>query len=250
MDSQSKSKVALVTGGSRGIGAAVCVLLASRGFHVVVNYHKRQSSAQAVVDEILSSSGSAELVQADVSAEADVVRMIRDVKNAHGRIDVLVNNAGVTDDGYAVMMSLRKWSKVIDADLTGMFLCCREVSKVMIDFGGGSIVNVGSIAGIVGTAGQANYSAAKAGAIGLTKSLAAEISPRGVRVNMVVPGFIETDMIKTIPKSVLETHIASVPLGRVGSVQEAAAAVVWLSGDEASYITGTTLVVDGGLTRH
>ena len=175
--------------------------------------------------------------------------MVREIKRTHGRIDVLVNNAGITADGYAAMMSLQKWSLVLDTNLTGAFLCCREVVKVMLAQGDGAIVNVSSVAGVVGTPGQANYSAAKAGLIGLTKSLAGEVSPRGVRVNAVIPGFIDTDMLGTLPPGELEQQLARVPLGRTGTADEVAAAVGWLAGAEASYVTGATLVVDGGLIR-
>ena len=246
----SDTPVALVTGASRGIGASVARLLAVRGMHVIVNFRARSEQAQSVVDVIVAAGGTAELVQADVSVEDEVRVMVRDVKRAHGRIDVLVNNAGITRDGFAAMMSLQKWQAVLDTDLTGAFVCSREVAKVMLARGGGAIVNVSSIAGLIGTAGQVNYAAAKAGMIGMTRSLAAEAGARGIRVNAVVPGFVETDMLTTIPEDELKRQIGLVPLGRAGTADEVAAAVAWLAGPEASYVTGATLVVDGGLTRH
>jgi 3-oxoacyl-[acyl-carrier protein] reductase len=202
------------------------------------------------VAAVEASGGTAEVAEADVACEEAVRAMVRNVKRAHGRIDVLVNNAGITADGFAAMMSLQKWSAVLDTNLTGAFLCSREVMKVMLAQGNGSIVNVSSIAGLVGTAGQANYSAAKAGLIGLTKSLAGEAGPRGVRVNAVIPGFIDTDMLHTLPPGELDRQLTHVLLGRSGTADEVAAAVGWLAGGEASYVTGATLVVDGGLTRH
>jgi 3-oxoacyl-[acyl-carrier protein] reductase len=241
--------VALVTGASRGIGAAIATRLASDGMHVVLNYRERADPAKTVLAAIEAAGGSAELLPADVSDEAQVRTMVRQLKRVYGRIDVLVNNAGITADGYAVMMSLAKWSSVIDTNLTGAFLCSREVAKVMLSAGHGAIVNVASIAGITGTAGQANYSSAKAGLIGLTRSMAAEIGPRGVRVNAVVPGFIDTEMLGTIPRADLERLLTQVPLGRAGTADEVAEAVAFLASPRASYIAGSTLVVDGGLVR-
>jgi 3-oxoacyl-[acyl-carrier protein] reductase len=250
MAEQAGPPVALVTGGSRGIGAAVVRLLAASGMHVVINYRSHEAHAKTVLDEVSEAGGSAEIIAADVGDEDAVKAMIRQVKAGHGRIDVLVNNAGVTGDGFAAMMSLRKWSSVIDADLTGTFLCCREVIKVMMAAGQGSIVNVASISGVLGTAGQVNYSAAKAGMIGLTKSLAAEVGSRGIRVNSVIPGFVETDMLRTLPPGLLEAQIGNIPLGRVGRPEEIATAVAWLAGPQASYVTGASIIVDGGLVRH
>ncbi len=247
--SSGSTPVALVTGASRGIGAATAQLLAMRRMHVIVNFRARAEQAQSVVDGIVLAGGSAEFAQADVSDEDAVRLMVRDIKRAHGRVDVLVNNAGITRDGYAAMMSLQKWRDVFDTNLTGAFLCCREVAKVMLAQNGGAIVNVSSIAGLVGTAGQINYASAKAGLMGLTRSFAAEVGPRGIRVNTVVPGFVETDMLATIPANELERQLAMVPLGRCGTVAEIAAAVAWLAGPEASYVTGATLVADGGLSR-
>ena len=243
------SAVALVTGGSRGIGAATALALGSAGYVVLVNYNGSESAAHDVVASIVAAGGTARAMQADVAVESEVRRMVRAAKAEFGAIDVLVNNAGVTADGFTAMMSVQKWSKVLDTNLTGSFLCSREVSRAMIDRRRGSIVNVSSIAGAVGTAGQPNYSAAKAGLVGLTKSMASELGQYGIRVNAVVPGFIQTDMLTAMPADELVRRMEQIPLARVGTADEVAQAIVWLAGPLSSYITGTTLVVDGGMTR-
>jgi 3-oxoacyl-[acyl-carrier protein] reductase len=244
-----ETRVALVTGGSRGIGAAVCRRLAADGCHVYVNFRSREARAKEVVDTIVAAGGSAETIGADVCEEAAVRAMFAQVRRTHGRLDVLVNNAGVTDDGFLLMMSDRKWSSVLEANLTGAFRCSRDGVLLMAGGGSGAVVNVASVAGLVGPPGQANYAAAKAGLLALTRSLAAEVAGNGVRVNAVVPGYVGTEMLRAVPAPVLAERLAQVPLGRVGRAEEVAAAVAWLAGPEASYVTGTTLVVDGGLVR-
>jgi len=247
---RSESPVAVVTGASRGIGAAVARRLAADGHYVYVNYRSREARAKEVVDEIIGLGGRAEAVAADVRREDEVRAMFQRVRRAHGRLDVLVNNAGVTEDGFLLMMSDRKWSSVVETNLTGAFRCSRDGAVLMAAAGAGAVVNVASVSGLVGPAGQANYAAAKAGLIALTKSLAAETAHAGIRVNAVVPGFIESDMLRALPAGTLAAEIARVPLGRPGTCDEVAAAVSWLAGPQSSYVTGTTLVVDGGLTRH
>ncbi|MGW4947546.1 3-oxoacyl-ACP reductase FabG [Actinoplanes sp. NPDC004185] len=241
--------VAVVTGGSRGIGAAVSRRLAADGFHVYLTCRSQAAKAKAVVEDILAAGGQAQAVTADVSLEESVRDLFALVRREQGRLDVLVNNAGITEDGFLLMMSDRKWSRVIDTNLTGAFRCCRDGAKLMAAARSGSVVNIASVAGIVGTAGQANYAAAKGGLIALTKSLAAEVAGNGIRVNTVVPGFVESDMLRTIPAAVLAEQVRQVPMGRVGTCDEVAAAVSWLAGGESSYVTGSTLVIDGGLVR-
>jgi len=241
--------VAVVTGGSRGIGAAVSRRLAADGYHVYLTCRSQAAKAKLVVEDILAAGGQAQAVTADVSREESVRDLFALVRREQGRLDVLVNNAGITEDGFLLMMSDRKWSRVIDTNLTGAFRCCRDGTKLMAAARSGSVINIASVAGIVGTAGQANYAAAKGGLIALTKSLAAEVAGNGIRVNAVVPGFVESDMLRTIPAAVLAEQVRQVPMGRVGTCDEVAAAVSWLAGGESSYVTGSTLVIDGGLVR-
>jgi 3-oxoacyl-[acyl-carrier protein] reductase len=247
--SNSDRRVALVTGGSRGIGAAVARRLAASGLYVFVNYRSHAESAKLVVDDIVAAGGAGEAIAGDVVEPSQVRAMFQQIRRSCGRLDVLVNSAGIADDGFSLMMSDRKWSRVIETDLTGTFRCCRDGIMLMLSNGGGAVVNVASVSGIVGTPGQANYSAAKAGVVALTKTMSHEYAMHGVRVNAVVPGLIETDLLKVIPKEAFAEWMKQVPMGRTGTCDEAAAAACWLASDEASYVTGTILVVDGGLTR-
>lgn len=247
--SNGDHRVALVTGGSRGIGAAIARRLAARGLYVFVNYRTHAEAAKLVLEDILAAGGHGEVIAGDVVELAQVRDMFRQIRGSQGRLDVLVNSAGIADDGFSLMMSDRKWSRVIETDLNGAFRCCRDGIMLMLGGSGGSVVNIASVSGLVGTPGQANYSAAKAGLIALTKALSHEFATRGVRVNAVVPGLIETDLLRFMSKEALAEWLRQVPMGRIGTCDEAAAAACWLASDEASYVTGTTLVVDGGLTR-
>lgn len=242
-------KVALVTGAgkdSRGIGHGIAVALAREGADIAVASHTL-ANALRVADAVQALGRRALAIEMDVSRAESVEAGIAEVLSGLGRIDILVNNAGITRDALLVRMREEDWDAVLDVNLKGAFLCSRAVAKVMMKQRGGSIVNITSIMGLTGNAGQANYSAAKAGLIGLTKSLARELGSRGIRVNAVAPGWIETAMTDSLPEAVREAILKQIPLGRLGNADDVAGAVVFLCSDEASYITGQVLTVDGGL---
>ncbi len=246
--SDLSGKIALVTGASRGIGAAIALRLARNGAAVAVNYAGSHDAANAVVAQIQSGGGRAIALQADVSDFAACTDLVSRVVDEFGRLDILVNNAGITRDGLLVRMSDEDWGSVIDTNLSGVFALTRATAKVMMKQRMGSIVNVTSVVGLVGNAGQANYAAAKAGVIGLTKSVARELAGRNVRANAVAPGFIETDMTSSLPETVKEGTRGQISMGRFGSPEDVASAVAFLAGDDAAYITGQVLAVDGGMT--
>ena len=238
-------QVALVTGASRGIGASIARELAQAGAKVVVNYASSPAAAEAVVAEIQAAGGQAWAHQANVAEEDQVEAMVKAVLEKEGRLDVLVNNAGITRDGLLMRMKSADWQSVIDLNLSGVFLCTRAVSRAMLKARSGRIINITSVVGLMGNPGQANYSAAKAGVIGLTRSSAAEFASRGVTVNAVAPGFIESDMTAELDK---EPILKAIPLGRMGQPSEVASAVRFLAADPAAaYMTGQVLQVDGGM---
>ena len=238
-------QTALVTGASRGIGKAVALEVAAAGATVAVNYANSNAGADAVVAEITAKGGSAYALQADVSQEEEVNALVEAVIKRSGSLDVLVNNAGITRDGLLMRMKTSDWQAVINLNLTGVFLCTRAVTRPMLKQKRGRIVNITSVVGLMGNAGQANYAAAKAGVIGFTRSSAKELASRGITVNAVAPGFIATDMTKDLQAEAL---LAAIPLGRYGEVAEVAGAVRFLAADPASaYITGQVLQVDGGM---
>ncbi len=238
-------QVALVTGASRGIGRAIALELAAAGAEVVVNYAASAAAAEAVVETITAAGGRAYALAADVSVEEQVDALVKTVLERSGRLDVLVNNAGITRDGLLLRMKTSDWQSVIDLNLTGVFLCTRAVSRSMLKARSGRIINITSVVGLVGNPGQANYSAAKAGVIGFTRSTAAEFASRGITVNAVAPGFIATDMTSELNQ---EPILAAIPLGRMGQPEEVAGAVRFLAADPAAaYITGQVLQVDGGM---
>lgn len=238
-------QVAIVTGASRGIGKATALQLAAQGAKVAVNYASSSEAADAVVNEIKAAGGEAISIRADVSQVEAVDQLVAAVMNEWGQIDVLVNNAGITKDTLLLRMKLEDWQAVIDLNLTGVFLCTKAVSKIMLKQKSGRIVNITSVAGQMGNPGQANYSAAKAGVIGFTKTVAKELSSRGITVNAVAPGFIATDMTNDLKA---EGILQFIPLGRYGQPEEVAGMIRFLASDPAAaYITGQTFNVDGGM---
>lgn len=242
-----KGKAALVTGGSRGIGRAVCLELARRGACVAVNYAGNAAAAEETVESCKAMGVDAFSVQADVADAAACDAMVKEVLSRFGRLDILVNNAGITRDGLMPMLKDADWDAVLDANLKGAFHCMRAAYRPMMKQKYGRVVNLSSIVGLRGNAGQANYAASKAGLIGLTKSMAKELAGRNVTVNAVAPGFIDTDMTAALPEKAREAMLASIPMGRVGQGEDVAKAVAFFAGDGAGYVTGQVLCVDGGM---
>jgi len=244
---QLDSKVAFVTGGSRGIGKAIALTLAEAGADVAINYAGNVASAEAVADEIRAMGRKAVLIQGDVSQTEVAAAMLDQVVAEFGRCDILVNNAGITRDGLLMRMKEEDWDAVLNTNLKGVYNCTKAAIKYMMKQKSGKIVNISSVVGVMGNAGQANYAAAKAGCIGFTKSVAKEVASRGITVNAVAPGFIATDMTSVLPEKVLEEMTSGIPLKRAGQPIDVAKAVLFLVSDDAAYITGQTLHVDGGM---
>lgn len=240
-------RVALVTGASRGIGRAVALRLAAEGAAVGVAYGSSEAAAREVVELCAGHGVATALLDADLGDAAAAAGLVARATEELGRVDILVNNAGLTRDQLAVRMSDSDWSDVIAVDLTAAFALCRASLRGMLRARWGRIVNVSSVAGVVGNPGQANYSAAKAGLIGLTKALAKEVGGRGITVNAVAPGFVETDMTASLPRDLIERALTIVPAGRIGTADEVAAAIAFLAAPEAAYVNGHVLHVDGGL---
>ena len=244
---QLKGKNALVTGGSRGIGRSIALHLAAKGANVVVNYTSNREAALAVVEEIKAMGVSGMAVKADVSNSEEVENLVNEVLDRFGGIDILVNNAGITRDNLIIRMTEQDFDDVIRINLKGAFICTKYVSKVMIKQKSGKIINVSSVVGIIGNAGQSNYAAAKAGLIGFTKSMAKELAKRGINVNAVAPGFIETDMTSRLSDKVKEEFINNIPLMRTGKPEDIAKVVLFLSSEYSDYITGQVINIDGGM---
>ena len=240
-------KTAVVTGGSRGIGRAICEELARGGANVVLCYAGRAEAAQETVAACEALGAKALAVQCNVADEAQAKALMDAAVQAFGRIDILVNNAGITRDGLVMMMKEADFDAVIETNLKGTFLCMKAVSRIMMKQRYGRIVNLSSVVGLRGNAGQVNYAASKAGVVGMTKSLARELGSRSVTVNAIAPGFIETDMTAVLPENIKEGLLGSIPLGRLGQAEEVAALAAFLCSEQAGYITGQVIHVDGGM---
>lgn len=242
-----EGKVALVTGASRGIGRAIALKLAAEGAKVAINFAGNIAKAEEVKTAVESSGGEAMLVQGDVSDFEKVNEIVEKVVDTWGRLDILINNAGITRDNLMLKMSESDFDSVIATNLKGVFNCTKAVTRLMMKQHSGRIVNMSSVVGLMGNAGQANYAAAKAGIIGFTKSVAKEFAPRGITVNAVAPGFIETDMTDALPDKIKTDLTEKIPIGRIGKPDDIANAVMFFVADEAAYITGQVICVDGGM---
>ncbi len=241
------NKVALITGGSRGIGKEIALELAKNGVNIAITYANNLQKAKEVLDDIKSYEVKAVAIKANVSVEEDVLQMIKTIEDELGTIDILVNNAGVTKDNLIIRMKEEDWDEVIDVNLKGTFLCTKAVSRIMMKKKYGKIINITSVVGIMGNAGQGNYSASKAGVIGFTKSMARELASRGIRVNAIAPGFIETDMTDVLKDEIKEAMLKSIPLNSFGNPKDIANLVVFLASERSDYITGQVINVDGGM---
>lgn len=240
-------KTAIVTGGSRGIGKAIALKLAEKGANIVVNYTSNSNMAEETVNEIKNMGREALAIKADVSNPDDVKNLVKEVEKSFSSIDILVNNAGITRDTLLIRMKDDDWDKVMNVNLKGTFLCTKLVGKKMMKQRSGRIVNITSVVGIIGNAGQANYSASKAGVIGFTKSTAKELSSRGINVNAVAPGFIQTEMTEKLSEEVVDNYAKNIPLGKLGKPEDVANVVAFLCSQESAYLTGQVINVDGGM---
>jgi 3-oxoacyl-[acyl-carrier protein] reductase len=244
---QFTERIAIVTGGSRGIGRGIALELAKRGATIIVNYQKNGDAANEVVSVIEAAGGKALAVQADVSQEADANRLIKTAVDTYGKLDILVNNAGTTRDNLIMRMAVSDFDTVIETNLRSTWLCSKAAVQTMMRKRYGRIINITSISGIMGNGGQTNYSASKAGIIGLTKALAREVATRSITVNAVAPGFVATDLTSGLPEDIAKRINENIPLGRWATIEDVALATAFLASDDASYITGHVLNVDGGL---
>lgn len=247
MSKPLQGMAALVTGASRGIGRSIALALAEAGANVAINYAGSEAAAQAAADEIRALGVEAIIIQGNVGKSEQAENLVKEVIGVWGRIDILVNNAGITRDNLLMRMKEDEFDQVIETNLKGVFNCLKSVSRPMMKQRFGRIINISSVVGVLGNAGQANYVAAKAGVIGLTKSSARELASRGITVNCVAPGFIDTDMTRELPEDLREKMVGDIPLARLGQPEEIAKVVVFLASEGASYMTGQTLHVDGGM---
>lgn len=244
---KANGQVALVTGGSRGIGRAIAVALGEAGAYVVINYRGNQEAAEATLEELHGRGGQGELCRFDVAVETEVDAAVKKIVDGQGKVDILINNAGVTSDTLLIRTKAQDWDQVIATNLKGTVLCTKSVCRAMIRQRYGRIVNLSSVVGQTGNAGQSIYAATKAGVLGFTKSVARELASRGITVNAVAPGFIETEMTANLSPQLQEEFLRSIPLGRFGTTEEVAQLVVFLTGPGAAYITGQVMNVNGGL---
>ena len=239
-------KIALVTGASRGIGQSISMILAQNGAHVVC-VSRNINDVQSVADKITHQKFNASAASCDISDSNNVTELVKDIIEKHGRIDILINNAGITRDNLLMRMSEDDWNEVINVNLKAAFTAIKAASRSMIKQRSGRIINISSVVGLIGNAGQVNYAASKAGLIGMTKSVAREFASRGITANCIAPGYVETEMTNKLTDKVKSSLNEQIPLGRIGNVEDIAYAVAFLASDEASYITGQTLAVDGGI---
>ena len=242
-----EGKIALVTGASRGIGRQIALTLGAKGAAVIVNYNGSAQKAEEVVKEIEAAGGRAEALQCNVSDFEACGQMMADIVARYGRLDILVNNAGITRDNLLMKMSEEDFDAVINTNLKGVFNCIKHISRQMLKQRSGKIINISSVSGILGNAGQANYAASKAGVIGLTKTMARELASRGITVNAVAPGFVATEMTDVLSEEIKEAACSQIPLGKFGKPEDIAEMVVFLASEKADYITGQVISVDGGM---
>ena len=243
-----EGRVAIVTGGGRGIGRAIAVRIAREGANVAISYRSNDAAAEETAKAVREAGTKCEVFKGNVASPGDVEALFKGVSDAFGRVDILVNNAGITRDNLMMRMKEDEFDDVLQTNLKGTYLCTRAALRPMVRARWGRIVSVSSVVGLVGNAGQANYAASKAGIIGFTKSVAREVAQRGITVNAVAPGYVETELTGTLPEDVKDRIKARVPMGRFGEAEEVAEVVAFLAGEDAGYVTGQTIAVDGGMT--
>ena len=245
-----KNKTAVITGATRGIGREIAFTLVKNGASIAFNYRTLNSEVEKLIEELKAFGTEVFAIKCDISKEDEIANFIKEAKNSLGSIDILINNAGITKDGLLVRMKEKEFSEVLDVNLKGTFITTKEVAAIMMRQRYGKIINISSVVGIVGNAGQCNYAASKAGVIGFSKSVARELAGRNINVNVIAPGFINTDMTEVLPEKVKDSMIQSIPLKRIGKPQDVANLVLFLASDLSNYITGQVINVDGGMVMN